>query len=145
MSCRSLGNGPLQPKGGLVVKQPQHLPEAELDVMLALWQFDAPVRTARILEAVGRHRSWTLPTLKVLLGRLEEKGFVKVTRQGRFTLYQALVSETDYRRRETRTLAGRFFGNSMKNMIAALVQDAELTGQDIAELEELLHKGKGGE
>lgn len=123
----------------------ERLPEAELDVMLALWQFDGPVRTARILEAVSARHSWTLPTLKVLLGRLVARGFVEETRQGRFTLYRALVAEADYRSREARTLAGRFFGNSMKNMIAALVQDAELTGQDIAELEELLHKGKGGE
>ena len=34
------------------MKKPPKLPEAELDVMQALWSFSQPVRTARILEAL---------------------------------------------------------------------------------------------
>ena len=49
----------------------ERLPEAELDVMLALWTHTQPVRTARLLEDLA-DKAWSLSTLKVLLGRLAE-------------------------------------------------------------------------
>ena len=70
----------------------EKLPEAELDVMLALWTHTQPVRTARLLEDLA-DKAWSLSTLKVLLGRLADKSFVEVTREGRFTLYRARVRE----------------------------------------------------
>lgn len=136
MSTKKEGESP--------VKSIEKLPEAELDVMLCLWRYDEPVRTARILQDVQKEHAWTLSTLKALLSRLDEKGFVEVTREGRFTLYRALVPETEYRRRETGGLLRRYFENSPKNMIAALVRESELTGEDMEELEELIRKVREG-
>ncbi len=116
------------------MKKPPKLPEAELDVMQAMWSFSQPVRTARILEALQA---------KVVLGRLVEKGFVEETRQGRFTLYRALVPEEEYRRSETRHMLGRFYGNSVKNLVAALVQDEGLSQAELAELEDILRRAGG--
>ena len=120
-------------------KKLEKLPEAELDVMLALWTHTRPVRTARLLEDLA-DRAWSPSTLKVLLGRLADKGFVEVTREGRFTLYRALVREEDYRRMETNGLLRRYYKNSAADMIAALVRDEALTGSELAELKELLRK-----
>lgn len=120
-------------------KKLEKLPEAELDVMLALWTHTRPVRTARLLEDLA-DRAWSPSTLKVLLGRLADKGFVEVTREGRFTLYRALVREEDYRRMETNGLLRRYYKNSAADMIAALVRDEALTGSELAELEALLRK-----
>ena len=117
----------------------ERLPEAELDVMLALWTHTQPVRTARLLEDLA-DKAWSLSTLKVLLGRLADKSFVEVTREGRFTLYRARVREEDYRRMETNGLLRRYYKNSVAGMVAALVQDEALTGSELAELKELLRK-----
>ena len=119
--------------------QEKRLPESELDVMLVLWQHSQPVRTAQILQEIQPYHSWTISTLKALLARLEEKQFVRVVRQGRFALYQALVQEKDYCRQETKGLMQRYYKNSVKNMVAALVQDHQLSGQELAELEEIIH------
>ena len=120
------------------------LPESELEVMLALWRNSQPVRTSELLQQLLKTHSWTLSTLKVLLGRLEEKGFVEVTRQGRFTLYQALVREEDYRRSETKGLLKRYYQNSVKSMVAALVSEGDLTEEDLAELEEIIRAAGRG-
>ena len=126
-------------------KQEQiRLPESELEVMLALWRNTVPVRTSELLRQLSWTHSWTLSTLKVLLGRLEEKGFVEVTREGRFTLYQALVKEEDYRRHETRGLLKRYYQNSVKSMVAALVSEGDLTGEDLAELEQIIQNAGRG-
>ena len=120
----------------------EKLPEAELDIMLCLWTYAEPVRTARIWEDVQKEHEWSLSTVKALLTRLADKGWVEVTREGRFTLYRAAVSEEEYRRRETGGLLRRYFDNSPKKLIAALVQESELSGEDIAELEQLIRKAR---
>ena len=102
--------------------------------MLALWRYRSPVRTSQILGDVRDARNWSLSTLKVLLGRLADKGFVEVTRQGRFTLYRALVSEADYRRQETQGLLKRYYKNSVKSMIAALVEEESLSGEELRDV-----------
>ena len=118
------------------------LPDSELEVMLVLWQHSQPIRTAQILQEIGPRRSWTLSTLKALLGRLDEKGFVEVTRQGRFTLYRALVAEADYRRRETKTLVQRYYQNSVKSMVAALVSEGSLSREDLDELRQIIQNAR---
>lgn len=52
------------------------LPDAELEVMQALWALDTyPAHTADI--AARLERDWKAPTLLKLLSRLEERGFVR--------------------------------------------------------------------
>ena len=114
------------------------LPESELEIMLVLWEHTEPIRTAQIMAEV--RRDWTLSTVKALLGRLAEKKFVEVTREGRFTLYRALVREQDYRRRETHGLLRRYYKNSVADMVASLASAGDLTDQDFDELEELIRK-----
>lgn len=120
------------------MQHPDSLPESELEVMLTLWRYRTPMRTSRILQDISHDKSWTLSTLKVLLARLEQKDYITCTRDGRFTLYQALVPEEEYRRTETCGLLKRFYQNSAKHMIASLVADSALSREDLAELATLL-------
>ena len=54
------------------------LPDAEFDVMLALWESEvSPVNTAYLMENVGKQKGWKAPTLISFLSRLEERGFIK--------------------------------------------------------------------
>ncbi len=112
------------------------LPESELEIMLVIWKHTEPVRTSRIMAEINR--DWTQSTVKALLARLVEKGFLEVTREGRFTLYRALVDEKDYCRQETSGLLHRYYQGSVKNMVAALVNERAITGTDLEELESII-------
>ena len=71
------------------------LPDAELEVMQALWALDTyPAHTADI--AARLERDWKAPTLLKLLSRLEERGFVRGEKAGRANLYTPLVAQKDY-------------------------------------------------
>ena len=50
------------------------------------------------------------------------------------------MSEAEYRRQETKGLLSRYYQNSVKSMIAALVEEETLSGEDLSELEELIRK-----
>ena len=113
----------------------KRLPDAELEIMNALWDADAPLTAAELETALpGPPRART--TLLTLLARLEEKGCVIREKQGRGYLYTAALSA------ESRSLWGRLFGGSPRNFVAALAETDTLTDADIDELAEYLEELK---
>ncbi len=121
-------------------KQFQRLPDAELDVMLVLWEAGKEMKTSALLEELNQNRSWSMSTLQALLARLSERGFVRAETRGRLKYYSPTVSEEDYRNRETKTFFERFYKNSFKDLFAGLVNTRSITKEDIRELEEMLRK-----
>ena len=120
--------------------QRTRLPDAELEVMQALWALDHyPAHTADIAQ--GLSRDWKAPTLIKLLSRLEERGFVQAQKEGRANVYTPLVDREDYLRTESRSFLARLHGGSLSSLVAALYPETKLTQEDVEELERILHKG----
>lgn len=119
----------------------KRLPDAELEIMNALWDADAPLTAAELETALpGPPRART--TLLTLLARLEEKGCVTREKQGRGYLYTAALTRAAYLSAESRSLWGRLFGGSPRNFVAALAETDTLTDADIDELAEYLEELK---
>lgn len=118
-----------------------HLPDAELEVMQALWRLRAYPADSAALMAELTARGWQLPTLLKLLSRLEERGFVARSKSGRGNLYRPLVAEMDYLAEESKSFLDRLHGGSLPSLAAALVAGRAVSEAEIAELEEIL---KGG-
>lgn len=108
------------------------LSDAELDVMLAIWQNRPPVLRSDLEEQLRSH-NWADTTLLTLLSKLVEKGYLSLERQGRRNLYTPLVSERDYR-----SFLGKMYQSSISRMVASLVESRDLTDRDLAELEEFI-------
>lgn len=119
------------------------LPDAELDVMQALWQAGEPRRPSQLLEALHGKREWSLSTMQVLLTRLHEKGFVTLSCEKRFHYYAPAVSEEAYRIGETRSFLERMHGGSIKSLVAALVECDGLSADDLDEIAAILEHAKG--
>ena len=116
-----------------------HLPDAELEVMQALWALDRyPAHTADIAQKLSR--DWKAPTLIKLLSRLEERGFVEARKEGRANVYTPKVPRDDYLAAESRSFLNRLHGGSLSSLVAALFPKAYLTGEDIRRLEEILRQ-----
>lgn len=113
------------------------LSDAELDVMLAIWQNRPPVQRADLEEQLRSH-NWADTTLLTLLSKLVEKGYLSLERQGRRNLYTPLVSERDYRSWASRSFLGKMYQSSISRMVASLVESRDLTDRDLAELEEFI-------
>lgn len=116
------------------------LPDAELEVMQALWQVNPyPAHTSDISAYL--HKDWKAPTLLKLLSRLEERGFIRGEKEGRANVYTPLVARQDYLQMESRSFFTRLHGGSLSSLVASLFPDTKLTQEDVAQLEEILHKG----
>ena len=120
-----------------------HLPDAELEVMKALWQAGEPLTRPELEARLAQHH-WASTTLLALLARLEAKGCVAREKQGRGYLYRAALSCRDYLPVESRSALARLFEGSAKNLVAAMAESDALTDRDIAELEEYLAELKAG-
>ena len=59
-------------------KPPETLPDAELDVMMALWDIGRPAIVSEIHRAVSKKRKCTKTAVHVLLDRLAGKDFVSI-------------------------------------------------------------------
>lgn len=116
------------------------LPDAELAVMQALWALgEYPAHTGDIAAGLGKE--WKAPTLLKLLSRLEERGFVAGSKEGRANGYTPLVRREDYLASESRSFLERLHGGSLSSLMAALYPEVHLTREDVAQLERILEKG----
>ncbi|MCR4906966.1 MAG: BlaI/MecI/CopY family transcriptional regulator [Clostridiales bacterium] len=96
------------------------LPDAELDVMLAVWRCEAPVTTARVAVLLPEARNWKTATLISFLSRLEKRGFLRAEKEGREYVYTPLVDRNEYLGNLTRDFISRVHGGSIGSMLDAL-------------------------
>ena len=122
----------------------KHLGEAELEVMLAVWDCPQPVSASQVLEEMEGSRSWKLPTLMTVLGRLCQKGYLRCEKQGRSNFYYSLVSREQYREGEGRALLRRLYGNSLPGLVASLHRSGAVGEEELEELRRFLDE-EGGE
>jgi BlaI family penicillinase repressor len=69
--------------------------------------------------------------VRVMLTRLEKKGFLKHHQEGLRYLYSATISPSAARRAALRQYLETFFGGSAKQMMTALVSEAAWTDEEL--------------
>ncbi len=116
------------------------LPDAELEVMKAIWELQAPVSTVDIMEKL-ENKNWHISTVIKLITRLIERHFVRCEKNGRFNLYSPLINEEEYIENETKSFLERLHNNSVKSLIAALYNSKSMTKDDLDELAEIIKRG----
>ena len=120
----------------------KRLPDAELEVMKAVWAADEPVTRTQLEQVLGGKKQWAPTTILAMLTRLEQKGFLEREKQGRAYRIRPLVSQEEYIQVESQSALGRMFGGSAKNLIAALHQCHALSRQEVQELADYLEELK---
>ncbi|GGD67172.1 BlaI/MecI/CopY family transcriptional regulator [Paenibacillus nasutitermitis] len=118
------------------------LSETEIEVMQVIWGLAAPVTVARLLDIFSR-KDWKTSTLSTILKRLIEKGFLTKSIRGKVNYYHPVLTLHDYKKQETQTFLSRLYNGKVKNLIASLVDDSQLSKDDIAELKEWFGREEG--
>lgn len=116
----------------------KRLGDAELEIMMVLWDSAQPITSNYILEQLKGKRQWGLSTLMTSLTRLSEKEFVYCDRTTRTNLYSALVTEDQYKTQESKSFLEKLYGNSLQNLVTNLYSNKIIDQEDIKELQEHL-------
>ena len=107
--------------------------DAELIIMKALWKANKPLNSQAIGEKVA-HKNWKRTTISTFLTRLVEKGAIQSEKIGNSYYYTPLISNSDYRKAQTKNLIKNLYNGSVLDFAVSLFEDEKLSKEDIKEL-----------
>ena len=124
-------------------KELVHLPNSELEIMMAIWEAKKPVSRLEIDEKISE-KNWQAPTVLKFLSRLTEKGFLKCEKPegAKTNIYTALVSEEEYLEFESNSVLGKFCGRSVKSLVANLYENNTINDSELDELQKFIDEAK---
>ena len=124
------------------------LPEAELDVMVSLWE-QGPQTASALRAKLAKSRPMTHASVSTLLARLMDKGCV--TREkgstGKAFVFRAAVPRGGIQRRLVSDLLDRVFSGSGVALVTTLLESRSPSPEELEELSALvdqLRKTKRG-
>lgn len=123
----------------------KHVPritDAEWAVMRVLWQ-EHPLTAKAVHARLEPVTHWTALTVKTLINRLYEKGVLTRQKVSRAFEFRPALAESKCRRAENRSFLDRVYGGAVKPMLTTLLEEEELSPDDIAELRALLDRKEG--
>lgn len=112
---------------------------SEREVLAVLWK-NAPLSTAEIVEALASSKGWSRGTTRTLLARLVRKKAVGCRLDGSRHLYRPRIAEEASVRHESRNFLQRVFSGSSGDMVISLVEETQLTPEQIQKLRNILDK-----
>lgn len=121
---------------------PPKISESEWEVMDALWTRSSAATAAEVFTALPAGHGWHQKTVNTFLARLSAKGVVRVTKDGNANLYAAKIRREDCVAQEGRGFLDRVFRGAAGPMLVHFCERADLTADEIGELEKLLKKKK---
>jgi len=125
-------------------KKLQKLSPLELEIMRVVWGKDE-VTVEEVREGVAKQgRPLALPSIRTMLGILQEKGYVTRRRVGKPFFYRALVSAEQGRRKLLKDIVDRAFDGSALDRVAALVKADMVTEKELEQIGKLIKEQEQG-
>ncbi|UCD52196.1 MAG: BlaI/MecI/CopY family transcriptional regulator [Phycisphaerales bacterium] len=124
-------------------KRLPRISESEWRVMQVLWE-KGPQTASDVVGALDGAVQWKPRTVKTLISRLVKKGAIQFEEEGMRYRYSAAVAESECVRSETQSFVRRVYQGAMKPALAAFLEDADLSPQEIKELQEILEQKRKG-
>ena len=120
------------------------LTAAEWNVMECLWEDGGRAKTGReVAQRLAETAGWSRSTALTMLARMEKKGLVACDGEGKLNRYRALASRGEAARRQTESFLSRVYRGSVRAMLSAMAEQAELTDADIDGLYAVLDEIRG--
>lgn len=115
------------------------LPDSELTIMQAVWQYPGAVTRADIEAVLADQLAPT--TILTLLSRLVERGFLSVTKSANKNQYRPLINQADYLASQSRTFLDKLCGGNL-NVLANALCDSGLSREELDQLRQLLDRNE---
>ena len=121
-----------------------NLTNSEWYVLDYLWE-KSPMTVMELVAALGGRSGWAKSTTITTLRRMEDKGLVLCTQEGRTRRYAPAVPRDRAVRGETRSFLDKVYRGSVGLMVSALAENKALSKAEIEELYEILRKAEEGQ
>lgn len=121
------------------------LTDLENEVMQAVWD-GGTCTVEAVYQVVSRKRKLKETTVRTLLRRLEQKGYLRHESDGRAYVYRAVEPARRVAARAVRQIINSFCRGSVEELVSGMVEAKVLKKDDIDELERFVrNRRQGGE
>ena len=120
-------------------KKSLNLTEAELRLMDVVWE-KGSATVAEVADALPKAVGLAYNTVLTTMRILEEKGYLTHTKRddARAFVYKAVVGRNEAGRNAVRYLVSRFFRNSPELLVLNLLEDEELSANELARIRKMV-------
>jgi BlaI family penicillinase repressor len=122
--------------GDVVPKRPS-LSKSEQEIVRVVWDL-GEARVREVLDALPPERGRDFKTVQTYLRRLKAKGYLRTRREGRSDICAPRVRPKTVIREVVNDLVSRLFAGSAFPLVSYLLNDGDLTAEEIERLSELL-------
>jgi predicted transcriptional regulator len=115
------------------------LTELENEIMSAVWGAES-CSVETVHKAVSRKRKLKEATVRTLLRRLEQKGYLRHEVEGRAFIYSAVEPARSLAGRAVRQIIDRFCHGSVEELVSGMVEAKLLTKDELDRLADFAQK-----
>ena len=117
----------------MTTRNGQSLTELQQAIVDFIWT-SGPSTAEQVREGIASSHTLKDSTVRTLLRRLEERGFLTHTVQGKVFIYEAAVRPRSVAARTVQQIIERFWSGSAEQFLAGMVDEKVLTPAQIRKL-----------
>jgi predicted transcriptional regulator len=125
----------------VTAEDPPDLSPAQREIMEIVWE-RGEVSAAEVRTALSRTRAVARNTVRTLLGRMEEKGWLTHREDGRTFLYRAAEPRREAIGRKVREVVETVCGGSPETLVAALLDYRGLRHDELKRIRQMLDQAR---
>lgn len=118
------------------------IPQSELIVMKVIWNNEKSLSSKEIINILKEQTGWKRTTTLTLLSKLVKKEFIKAEKIKLYTYYTPIITKNEYLELETEYFFTNIHDRSLKSLITALHENAEISENDLEDLEKWIKEKK---
>ena len=122
-------------------KRSTTLTEAELRLMDVLWEKGAAT-VGDVVEALPKTASLAYSTFLNTLRILEQKGYVRHSKEGRAFVYHPLIDRGEARRNVLQYVLNRFFDNSPELLVLNVLKEEKIGAGELKRLKKMIEESE---
>lgn len=117
----------------------QPISKGEMEIARALWEI-SPATVRAVYESLPNNRKMGFSTVQTYLRRLETKGYVTSSLDGRVRVYASRTKARTVIRETVDDLVQRLFGGETMPLMRHLIEERGINEKNLAELRELIDR-----
>ena len=120
-------------------KKSKQLTDGEQAIMQILWQ-QGEMSVKDVATALSKDKPTAYTTAQTMCKILVEKGYADYRKDGKAFLYSAKISEKQAQKSALSALLNKFFGNSPELLAQHLIEDTDITLNDLEALQSKINE-----
>ncbi|MEK6774669.1 MAG: BlaI/MecI/CopY family transcriptional regulator [Bdellovibrionota bacterium] len=124
-------------KSNVKITEPKLLTETELELMNILWRLEEGT-VAEVIELLPKERDLAYTSVSTILRILEQKGILKIRKEGRGHIYIPQLKKNDYEAKTVKHIVNRVFDGTPVALVRQLLDSVKLNKNDLKEIRDLI-------